>query len=52
MKSKINVILKKLSILLWFFLRPKYYQHLFFLIKRKFLLNHDTSINQNKAYCF
>jgi hypothetical protein len=50
MKLKINVILKKLSIVLWFFLRPKYYQHFFFLIKRKFLFNHDTFINQNKAY--
>ena len=43
-------MLNKLLLVIWFILRPKYYLHFFSLIKRKFLLKHDTSINQNKAY--
>ena len=40
----------KILLIIWFILRPKYYLHFFSLVKRKFLLNHDTPINRKKAY--
>ncbi len=43
-------MLKKILIIIWFIFRPKYYEHFFYIIKRKFLLNHDTKINRDKAY--
>ena len=43
-------MLNKILIAIWFILRPKYYFHFFFLIKRKFLFNHDTLENSKKAY--
>ena len=43
-------MLNKLLLLIWFILRPKYYLHLFSLIKRKFLINNDTTKNSKKAY--
>ena len=49
MKSKINILFKKISILLWFFLHPNYYQHLLYLVVRKFLPNHDKKKDKNKA---
>ena len=39
----------KILIIFWFFLRPKFYKHFFFLIKRKFLTNHDTTKHRNQA---
>ena len=32
----------KFLIVVWYVLRPKYYQHLLYLIFRKCLFNHDT----------
>ena len=43
-------MLNKILITIWFVLRPKYYEHFFFLIIRKFLDNHDTPENKKKAY--
>ena len=43
------LIFEKFLIIFWFLLRPKFYNHLFFLIKRKFLTNHDTLENRKKA---
>ena len=43
-------MLNKILIIIWFVLRPKYYEHFFFLIIRKFLVNHDTPENKKKAY--
>ena len=43
-------MLNKILLIIWFALRPKYYQHFFSLIKRKFLHNHDTFLNSKKAY--
>jgi hypothetical protein len=40
----------KILFIIWYTLRPKYYFHFFSLIKRKFLTNHDTKINRNKAF--
>ncbi len=42
-------MLDKILLVIWFILRPKYYLHFFSLIKRKFLLNHDTTENKKKA---
>ena len=42
-------MINKFLILIWFILRPKFYLHLFFVIKRKFLFNHDTILNRSKA---
>lgn len=42
-------MLDKILIAIWFILRPKYYFHFFSLIKRKFLFNHDTLENSQKA---
>ena len=43
-------MLDKIFIAFWFILRPKYYLHFLSLIKRKFLQDHDTSKNREKAY--
>ena len=43
-------MINKLKFIIWFSLHPKYYLHFFFLIKNKFLLNHDTTENSYKAY--
>lgn len=43
-------MINKILLIIWFILRPKYYQHFLSLIKRKFLTNHDTSENRDKAY--
>lgn len=43
-------MLKKISLVIWFILRPKYYLYFFSLIKRKFLFNYDTLNNKKKAY--
>lgn len=43
-------MLNKILIIIWFLLRPKFYQHFFFLIKRKFSVNYDTIEYRNKAY--
>ena len=43
-------MLNKLLLLIWIILRPKYYLHLFSLIKRKFLINNDTTKNSKKAH--
>jgi predicted O-methyltransferase YrrM len=40
---------EKFLVILWFLLRPKFYNHLFFLIRRQFLINHDTFENRKKA---
>ena len=48
--KKLIFILKKILIVIWFIFRPKYYEHFLYLIKRKFLLNQDTTINRDKAY--
>jgi predicted O-methyltransferase YrrM len=42
-------ILIKIKHSIWFLQRPKYYKHFFNLIKRKFLINHDTTENRKKA---
>ncbi len=42
-------MLNKILLIFWFILRPKYYQHFFSLIKRKFLFDHDTVNNRKKA---
>ncbi len=42
-------MIDKVSIIIWFVLRPKYYLHFLFLILRKFLLKHDTIENRQKA---
>ena len=42
-------MLNKILFIIWFVLRPKYYQHFFSLIFRKFLVNHDTPSNKKKA---
>ena len=43
-------MINKLKLIIWFTLRPKYYLHFFFLIRNKFLFNHDTTENSHKAY--
>lgn len=43
-------MLNKILLVIWFIIRPKFYQHFFSLIKRKFLFNHDTLNNSKKAY--
>ena len=44
-------MLNKILIIIWFILRPKYYEHLYYIIKKKlFLKNHDTIQNQKKAF--
>ena len=43
-------MLNKILLIIWFIIRPKYYLHFFSLIKRKFLINHDTLDNSEKAY--
>jgi predicted O-methyltransferase YrrM len=43
-------MLNKILIIYWFLMRPKYYQHFFSLIKRKFLFNYDTAKHRNQAY--
>lgn len=43
-------MMNKILILIWFFFRPKYYLHLISLIKRKFLINYDSTIYRKKAY--
>ena len=43
-------MLNKILYFFWFVLRPIYYQHLFSLVVRKFLFNHDTSEFKKKAY--
>ena len=43
-------MLNKILIIIWYVLRPEYYQHFFSLIKRKFLFNHDTIENRKRAY--
>ena len=43
-------MLNKILLVVWFVLRPKYYLHFFSIIKRKFLINHDTNEKNNKAY--
>lgn len=42
-------MINKVSFIIWFILRPKFYQHFFYLIKRKFLFNFDTKKDQDKA---
>jgi predicted O-methyltransferase YrrM len=42
----LNIII----IIIWFILRPSYYPHFFSLIKRKFLINHDTELNRINAF--
>jgi predicted O-methyltransferase YrrM len=46
----LNIIFIKIRHILWYLFQPKYYQHFFYLIKRKFLFNHDTIENRQKAY--
>lgn len=43
-------MLNKILLVVWYVLRPKYYLHFFSIIKRKFLINHDTIEKNNKAY--
>lgn len=43
-------MLNKVLLLIWFILRPKYYLHFISLIKRKFLIRHDTLDNSKNAY--
>ena len=43
-------MLNKILFIIWFVLRPKYYQHFFYLIISKFLTNHDTLKNKKKAH--
>ena len=43
-------MLNKISLIIWFVLRPSCYLHFFSLIKRKFLTNYDTINHQKKAY--
>lgn len=45
----LNNFLIKIKHSIWYLLQPKYYKHFFYLIKRKFLLNHDTIENRQKA---
>ena len=40
----------KFLIVIWYILRPKYYQHLFYLIFRKCLFNHETLEKKKKSY--
>ena len=40
----------KILFIIWFILRPKYYQHLVSVIIRKFYINYDTNINKKKAH--
>lgn len=42
-------MLNKILIIIWFIKRPTYYRHFFSLIKRKFLLNHDSDLNRTEA---
>ena len=42
-------MINKILIILWFILRPKFYLHFLSMIKRKFLINHDTIENRRKA---
>lgn len=42
-------MIKKLELIIWFILHPKFYLHFLFLIKNKFLFNHDTTENNYKA---
>lgn len=42
-------MLNKILIIIWFIKRPTYYLHFFSLIKRKFLINHDTDLNRTEA---
>jgi hypothetical protein len=48
--TMLNIIFIKIRHILWYLFQPKYYQHFFYLIKRKFLFNHDTIENRQKAY--
>lgn len=43
-------MLYKFLIIVWYISRPKYYPHFISLIKRKFLMKHDTANNKDKAY--
>ena len=43
-------MINRLKLIIWLTLHPKYYLHFFFLIKNKFLFNHDTVENSHKAY--
>ena len=43
-------MLNKILLIIWYVLRPKYYEHFFSLIIRKFLVNYDTVENKKKAY--
>ena len=43
-------MLNKILIVIWFLVRPKFYLHFIAIIKRKFLFNHDTLANSEKAY--
>ena len=43
-------MINKFLFLIWYLLRPKYYRHFFYLIKKKFLKNHDTKENRRKSY--
>ena len=40
----------RILFVIWFILRPKYYQHFLALIIRKFLVDYDTAKNKKKAY--
>ena len=43
-------MINKILLIIWFILRPKFYLHFFSIIKRKFLFNHDTPENSEKAF--
>lgn len=43
-------MIEKFLNIIWFVLRPKYYFYFLSLIKRKFLIKHDTLENRKKAY--
>jgi hypothetical protein len=43
-------MINKILIVIWYVLRPKYYLHFFYLIKRQFSFNYDSTKFKNKAY--
>jgi len=43
-------MLNKILLIIWYVLRPKYYEHFFSLIIPKLLVNYDTVENKKKAY--
>lgn len=46
----LNQIFVKIRHCIWYLFKPKFYQHFIYLIKRKFLTNHDTIENRKRAY--